>query len=88
MDYYEIQAQDPEAAPTVFYIPGMLEGGVNKVSTAAEFAQQGVNFIMPVQDRGTSLRNPETGKKDPTYSKAMNMLALYRRDILHPECRA
>jgi alpha-beta hydrolase superfamily lysophospholipase len=78
MDYVVASSEVPDA-PTALYIPGFGESRVNKLSTAAEFAVQGMNMLLPNPDRGSMLRNPQTSKRDPIYSQTLNMLELIRQ---------
>ena len=87
MQYNVVRGPKPNGR-RFLYIPGFAEVGLNKVSTAAEFAERGAEFVLPTQDRSDALVDPETGKPDATYTQAMNMLALYRQQQAEAEDEA
>jgi len=76
--------------PPVLYIPGFSEGIIQKAPFAGALAAQGFDITFPHQNRKGIQRNPNRtyipgiplGKKDATYSYAMNNLAIIEAEGL------
>ena len=71
---------DADPSKKIFYVPGFVEGIVNKASTAAEAATRGYGFILPDQSRAMS-RGAAAGRS-MTELQAANYLSVYEHDGL------
>ncbi len=74
--YVVVEPAESDAERKLLYVPGFGEGIVNKASTAAEAATQGMAMILPGQNRKGILRDPGTGKRSGIYTQAANTLAV------------
>lgn len=80
--YVYVKSPEPSEFPPQLYVPGYSEGIVNKASFAAELALQGIDVILPGQNRRGILRDA-ANKRCATTSQAENYLAVL--DDAHPE---
>lgn len=71
-----VRLEQGKGQKPVIYIPGFTEGIIAKAPFAADLASRGFDVILPDQNRKGILKNPKTGKRDATYTQAMNYLAV------------
>lgn len=70
-----------EGHKPVLYVPGFTEGVEAKAPFGIEMARAGFDIIIPGQNRGSVLKDA-LGKKNPTYSQALNYLAVIENEGL------
>lgn len=77
LPYVDVRGPEtPDDARPLVLVPGFGAGIVNRASFAAELAVQGQRVILTGQNRRGILRNPDTGKRDATYTQAQNYVAV------------
>jgi hypothetical protein len=73
-----------EGHKPVFYVPGFTEGIEAKAPFGIEMARAGFDIIVPGQNRESILKDA-ANKKNPTYSQALNYLAVIEAEGLQNE---
>ena len=80
LSYLHLIPDQPQHDRPVLYVPGFSEGTIAKVPLAVELAERGMDVLFLDQNRSGILRSG--GKRDATYSQAINNLAVLEQEGL------